>query len=92
MHQPLVRYRVHFPVVSSTAAATYTHTHARSLAHTVLTRARANELTRAADYADAPLEAALVEKITMHPRKVKGWKKFKEDIATGTHVTVLAWW
>ena len=48
------------------------------------------ECTDVADYADAPLEAALIEKITLHLGKVKGWKKFKEDIATGAHFLLLS--
>eukprot|EP00035_Acanthoeca_spectabilis_P023251 m.448498 g.448498 ORF g.448498 m.448498 type:complete len:486 (+) comp19671_c0_seq1:46-1503(+) len=34
-------------------------------------------------YADAPLEMAMIEKLTLHPGKVKGWRAFKRDIAEG---------
>jgi|EP00942_MAST-04A_sp_MAST-4A-sp1_P013176 phospholipase C len=35
-------------------------------------------------YKDAPLEMALIAKLTFHPFKVKGWRKFKKDVAEGT--------
>jgi phospholipase C len=34
-------------------------------------------------YADAPLEMALVEKLTFSPGKIKGWKTFLSDLSTG---------
>lgn len=34
-------------------------------------------------YADAPLEMAMIEKLTLHPGKVKGWKTFLRDIREG---------
>lgn len=35
-------------------------------------------------YADAPLELSMVEKLTLHPEKVKGWHRFKSDIRAGS--------
>jgi len=35
-------------------------------------------------YADAPLEMAMVEKLTFHPGKIHGWERFKKDIAEGS--------
>jgi len=34
-------------------------------------------------YADAPLEMAMIEKLTLSPFKVHGWDRFKKDIADG---------
>jgi phospholipase C len=41
-------------------------------------------------YADAPLEMALVEKVTLSPLKVKGWKEFHQDAASG-RLPTLSW-
>ena len=34
-------------------------------------------------YADAPLEMAMIEKLTFHPGKIHGWDRFKKDIREG---------
>ena len=34
-------------------------------------------------FADAPLEVAMIEKLTLHPGKLRDWASFKSDIASG---------
>lgn len=41
-------------------------------------------------YADAPLEMAMIEKLTLSPFKVKGWDAFKSDIAEG-NLPAFSW-
>jgi phospholipase C len=41
-------------------------------------------------YADAPLEVSMIEKLTLSPEKVKGWRAFKRDIADG-NLPAFSW-